>query len=228
MAASLVLIALACSFSAIAARRRASASAIAGLLVVGTYVLDYVGRFWHAAAGVARLSHFTTTTRCRSSAGCRCGNRCRGHGRDCTRGVPGRARAGVLPGETCRHGPARGDGCVKMVVCGCPRGVACPTIWDHFASTSEIETPARPGVRQAVRAALVNTVLNCHGSRHDLESLGIERRKLARFRQASGAVVERWTGLAFSVCSGHVREPTTSCSPNPATSRSSERAHSKD
>ena len=62
MAASLVLIALAWGgitlAIAAAARRRASASAIAGLLVVGTYVLDYVGRFWHAAAGVARLSPF--------------------------------------------------------------------------------------------------------------------------------------------------------------------------
>jgi hypothetical protein len=30
-----------------------------------------------------------------------------------------------------------------------------------------------------------------------LESRGIQRRKLSRFRQASGSVLERWTGPAF-------------------------------
>ena len=72
-----------------------------------------------------------------------------------------------------------------------------------FRVDVEIENPARPGARQAVRAALVDT-----GSELSwipapiLESLGIERRKLARFRQASGAVVERWTGPAVLYAAG--------------------------
>ena len=72
-----------------------------------------------------------------------------------------------------------------------------------FRVDVEIENPAKPGARQAVRAALVDT-----GSELSwipapiLESLGIERRKLMRFRQASGTVVERWTGPAFVYVAG--------------------------
>jgi predicted aspartyl protease len=72
-----------------------------------------------------------------------------------------------------------------------------------FRVDVEIENPAKPGLRQDVRAALVDT-----GSELSwipapiLESLGIERRKLTRFRQASGAVVERWTGPAFVYAAG--------------------------
>jgi predicted aspartyl protease len=72
-----------------------------------------------------------------------------------------------------------------------------------FRADVEIENPARPGERRTVPAALVDT-----GSElswfpaHILESLGIERRKVSRFRQASGAVVERWTGPAFLYAAG--------------------------
>ena len=72
-----------------------------------------------------------------------------------------------------------------------------------FRVDVEIENPAKPGARHAVRAALVDP-----GSELSwipapvLESLGIERRKLTRFRQASGTVVERWTGPAFLYAAG--------------------------
>jgi predicted aspartyl protease len=67
-----------------------------------------------------------------------------------------------------------------------------------FRVDVEIENPMRPGERRLVPSALVDT-----GSELSwlpapiLESLGIERRKLTRFRQASGQVIERWTGPAF-------------------------------
>ena len=67
-----------------------------------------------------------------------------------------------------------------------------------FRIDFEIENPASPGERRTVHTALVDT-----GSELSwipailLESLGIERRKLSRFRQASGAVIERWTGPAY-------------------------------
>jgi predicted aspartyl protease len=72
-----------------------------------------------------------------------------------------------------------------------------------FRVDVELENPARPGERRTVAAALVDT-----GSELSwfpapiLESLGIERRKLTRFRQASGTVVERWTGPAFLYTAG--------------------------
>jgi len=72
-----------------------------------------------------------------------------------------------------------------------------------FRIDIEIENPTRPGARTEVRGLLVDT-----GSELTwipvsiLESLGIERRKLSRFRQASGTVLERWTGLASIYVAG--------------------------
>lgn len=67
----------------------------------------------------------------------------------------------------------------------------------------EIENPTRPGSRAGVSGLLVDT-----GSELTwvpagiLESLGIERRKLTRFRQASGTILERWTGFAWIYAAG--------------------------
>jgi predicted aspartyl protease len=72
-----------------------------------------------------------------------------------------------------------------------------------FRIDVQIENPALPGERRDVSAALVDT-----GSELSwfpaplLESLRIERRKLSRFRQATGQVVERWTGPAFVYVAG--------------------------
>lgn len=72
-----------------------------------------------------------------------------------------------------------------------------------FRITVEVENPLRAGERHAVGSVLVDT-----GAERSwfpsavLESLGIERFELRRFRQASGAVVERWVGLAFVHTSG--------------------------
>ena len=60
-----------------------------------------------------------------------------------------------------------------------------------------LENLATPGVRLQLTGLLVDT-----GSELSwvpataLESLGVVRDKLVRFRQATGAVVERWTGPA--------------------------------
>jgi predicted aspartyl protease len=67
-----------------------------------------------------------------------------------------------------------------------------------FRIDVEVENPARTGVLQVVRAVLVDT-----GSELSwfpsaiLESLGVVRTRLVQFRQATGAVVERWTGVAI-------------------------------
>ena len=71
-----------------------------------------------------------------------------------------------------------------------------------FRIDIEIENPIRPG-KVRVAGLLVDT-----GSELTwipavtLESLGIERRKLSRFRQASGTILERWTGSAWIYAAG--------------------------
>jgi len=67
-----------------------------------------------------------------------------------------------------------------------------------FRVDIEIENPARPGERREVRSVLVDTGAELSWVPASvLESLGIERYKSARFRQATGAVVERWIGVAM-------------------------------
>jgi predicted aspartyl protease len=67
-----------------------------------------------------------------------------------------------------------------------------------FRVDIEIESPARPGERREVRSVLVDTGAELSWVPASvLESLGIERYKSARFRQATGAVVERWIGVAM-------------------------------
>ena len=72
-----------------------------------------------------------------------------------------------------------------------------------FRIDIQIENPSRPGQRRALQSVLVDTGAEltwCPS--HVLESLGIERRKVVRFRQADGSVLERWTGAAFVYASG--------------------------
>lgn len=66
-----------------------------------------------------------------------------------------------------------------------------------FRVDIEIENPARPGERREVRSVLVDTGAELSWVPAPvLESLGIARYKSARFRQATGAVVERPIGIA--------------------------------
>jgi predicted aspartyl protease len=66
-----------------------------------------------------------------------------------------------------------------------------------FRVDLEIENPARPGERREVRSVLVDTGADLSWvPAAVLESLGIARYKSARFRQATGAVVERSIGVA--------------------------------
>ena len=66
-----------------------------------------------------------------------------------------------------------------------------------FRVDLEIENPARPGKRRALQSVLVDTGAELSWFPKDLlESLGIERVKVWRFRQADGTVLSRWTGGA--------------------------------
>ncbi|MEO8624651.1 MAG: hypothetical protein ABI625_26450 [bacterium] len=72
-----------------------------------------------------------------------------------------------------------------------------------FRVDIEFENPAHSGPRRIVRGALVDTGSELSWVPSDvLASLGIERRKLLRFRQATGSIVERWTGPAFVYAGG--------------------------
>jgi predicted aspartyl protease len=67
-----------------------------------------------------------------------------------------------------------------------------------FRVDVEVENPLRPGERRSLSAVLVDTGAELSWfPAAVLESLGIERRKIWRFRQANGTVLERWTGPAF-------------------------------
>jgi predicted aspartyl protease len=72
-----------------------------------------------------------------------------------------------------------------------------------FRIDIEIENPAQPGRRHALRSVLVDTGAELTWCPADvLDSLNIARRKLVRFRQADGSVLERWTGPAFVYAGG--------------------------
>jgi predicted aspartyl protease len=67
-----------------------------------------------------------------------------------------------------------------------------------FRTTIEIENPARRGERRALENVLVDTGAELSWVPAPiLESLDIQREKRLRFRQASGTVLERWTGIAI-------------------------------
>ena len=67
----------------------------------------------------------------------------------------------------------------------------------NFHIDVELENPARPGARAGVPNVLVDTGAELSWiPAAILESLGVERRKHWRFRQADGSIVERWAGWA--------------------------------
>lgn len=72
-----------------------------------------------------------------------------------------------------------------------------------FRISIEIENPIRPGPREVLESVLVDTgaELSWIPSRI-LESLGIDRWKEMRFRQADGTILTRWTGLARIYAAG--------------------------
>src|SRR5438132_14005349 len=85
-----------------------------------------------------------------------------------------------------------------MVLLGSDRGAIMTDEMGSFRVDIEIENPARPGERQGVRSVLVDTGAELSWIPATvLESLGIRRYRTARFRQASGAIVERSIGAAF-------------------------------
>lgn len=67
-----------------------------------------------------------------------------------------------------------------------------------FRVDVEIENPARPGERLALRSVLVDTGAELSWvPAKVLESLGVEHNNKWRFRQADGTILERWTGGVF-------------------------------
>ncbi len=67
-----------------------------------------------------------------------------------------------------------------------------------FRVDIEIENPARPGERRTLSSVLVDTGAELSWVPAELlESLGVERNNLWRFRQAGGTILERWTGGVF-------------------------------
>jgi clan AA aspartic protease len=72
-----------------------------------------------------------------------------------------------------------------------------------FRIDIEIENPARPGERRTVGSALVDTGAELSWVPEEiLASLGIERYRRLRFRQANGTILERWIGAAFVHAAG--------------------------
>ena len=72
-----------------------------------------------------------------------------------------------------------------------------------FRVDIEFENPVAPGKRRVVHGALVDTGSELSWCPAEvLESLAISRRQLKRFRQATGAIVERRTGPAFVYAGG--------------------------
>ncbi len=70
-----------------------------------------------------------------------------------------------------------------------------PDDMGSFRVDIEIENPARPGERRALRSVLVDTGAELSWVPAGLlESLGVERNNHWRFRQADGTILERWTG----------------------------------
>jgi len=64
-----------------------------------------------------------------------------------------------------------------------------------FRVDIELENPARPGEKRALRSVLVDTgALLSWVPANVLESLGVERGNQWRFRQANGSILERWAG----------------------------------
>lgn len=74
-----------------------------------------------------------------------------------------------------------------------------------FRIDIEIENPARPGERRTVLSALVDTGAELTWvPAAILETLGVDRLKVWRFRQADGTILERWVGSARVYAGGTV------------------------
>ena len=79
-----------------------------------------------------------------------------------------------------------------------------PDEMGSFRVDLEIENPARPGKRRTVASVLVDTGAELSWVPTEvLESLGIERYKKLRFRQADGTILERWVGGAYIHVAGN-------------------------
>ena len=64
-----------------------------------------------------------------------------------------------------------------------------------FRVDIELENPAQLGERRTLKSVLVDTGAELTWVPAPvLESLGVERNNLWRFRQADGTILERWTG----------------------------------
>jgi clan AA aspartic protease len=73
-----------------------------------------------------------------------------------------------------------------------------PDEMGSFRVDLEIENPARPGERRTLTSVLVDTGAELSWvPAAILESLGIERYHMSRFRQADGTILERWVGGAY-------------------------------
>ena len=72
-----------------------------------------------------------------------------------------------------------------------------------FRVDLEIENPARPGEKRALRSVLVDSGAELSWVPGDiLRSLGVEHNTQWRFRQADGTVLERWTGIVAITVGG--------------------------
>lgn len=79
-----------------------------------------------------------------------------------------------------------------------------PDQMGSFRVDIEVENPARPGERREVRSVLVDTGAELSWIPAPvLESLGISRYRTARFRQATGTIVERAVGAALVHVAGN-------------------------
>ncbi len=78
-----------------------------------------------------------------------------------------------------------------------------PDDMGSFRVEVEIENPARPGERRTLTSVLVDTGAELSWfPAAELESLGIDRYKTSRFRQADGTILERWVGGAYLYVAG--------------------------
>jgi clan AA aspartic protease len=72
-----------------------------------------------------------------------------------------------------------------------------------FRIDVEIENPAKPGAREVLREALVDTGAELSWfPRRVLERLGVQPKKVWHFRQADGTVLERATGYVIVYAAG--------------------------
>jgi predicted aspartyl protease len=89
------------------------------------------------------------------------------------------------------------------VLLGVPSGATVSNEMGTFRVDMEVENPGRPGIKRAIRAALVDTGAELSWvPAQVLESLGVERNNQWRFRQANGTVLERWTGIVVITVAG--------------------------